>query len=148
MPPAIDYTHRTLDDEALSDLRQLQELHVADNCLRVLGLCNAQLPVLRLLSLAGNRLADMSELNGLALLPGLQEVTLSGCPLTRQQRVRLDDDDKEEEEERQGTKHRLLCMQTLLADTMTVHLHIVHYKQHMGCMVHCMGYPLKCHTYT
>jgi hypothetical protein len=98
-----------LEADALAPLLRLRELRLDDNLIRSLAITPTAaaapgspmsqsaagggdssglaglLPSLCVLQLSGNRLMDMVELDRLALLPSLLEVTLAGNPLARKQ---------------------------------------------------------------
>lgn len=85
-----------LELETLSTLTRLQNLRLEDNLIKNLALPPAALagdssspvvclPSLSLLQLAGNRLIDVADVDKLAALPGLTEVTLAGNPVAKKQ---------------------------------------------------------------
>jgi Leucine-rich repeat (LRR) protein len=100
---------RVLEADALAPLVRLRELRLEDNLIRSLSITPPAaavapgspmsqsaaggdnsglaglLPSLCVLQLSGNRLMDLAELDRLALLPSLLEVTLAGNPLARKQ---------------------------------------------------------------
>lgn len=93
-----------LEADALVPLVRLRELRLDDNQIKSLALAALVpgspaipsadsdgssfagcMPSLCVLHLAGNRLADLGELERLAALPSLLEVSLAGNPLVRKQ---------------------------------------------------------------
>lgn len=79
---------RYIDSESLVGLPALRELRLEDNGLR--SLCGLQPVAASLASLhvSGNRIVDLIEIDRLAALPALLEVTLTGNPLTRKHNYR------------------------------------------------------------
>ena len=73
-----------LEPGAFAGLRNLRDLRMEENGLRSLAHFD-QLVSLRALSLGGNRVGEVSELEKLAPLAELGELTLAGNPVTRKQ---------------------------------------------------------------
>lgn len=99
----VAYTgeNRSLELESLSTLTRLQDLRLGENLIKGVALPLAQtlgsvddrddvglggiLPNLQVLGLAGNRLADVGDVDKLAVLPGLIDITLAGNPIAKKQ---------------------------------------------------------------
>ncbi|KAA0173938.1 hypothetical protein FNF27_04499 [Cafeteria roenbergensis] len=78
---------RSIDDGALVGLAALRVLRLRENSLRTLAALTV-LQTLQLLDLASNRVSDIREVENLAALPYLVDLTLTSNPVARKQLYR------------------------------------------------------------
>lgn len=78
---------RSIDEGALSALRSLRILQLQENGLKVLSALTV-LQTLQVLNLSSNRVSDIREVENLAALPYLVDLTLTSNPVARKQLYR------------------------------------------------------------